>query len=101
MLDLCEYIDTLFYEISNTVKEIEILVRCETAVREVLNKWGLEYGGSASLYFEGHERPDVVVDRQVFTEYFSSRKKNYYSVNETPGAVNWINPEKGKLLFSE
>ena len=100
MLDLCEYIDTLFYEISNTVKETEILVRSETAVREDLKKWGLEYGSSASIYFEGHERPDVVVDRQLFTEYFSSRKENYYSVDETPGAVNWINPiEKPCVLL--
>ena len=100
VLDLCEYIDTLFYEISNTVKETEILVRSETAVREDLKKWGLEYGSSASIYFEGHERPDVVVDRQLFTEYFSSRKENYYSVDETPGAVNWINPiEKPCVLL--
>ena len=41
MLDLCEYIDTLFYEISITVKETKILVRSETAVREDLKKGDL------------------------------------------------------------
>ena len=98
--DLCEYIDKMFYEISNTVKETEFFVRSETAVRQDIKNWGLEYGSSSSIYFEGHERPDVVVDRQVFTEYFSSRKEHYYSVDETPGSVNWINPiEKPCVLL--
>ena len=58
---------------------------------------------SSSIYFEGHERPDVVVDRQVFTEYFSSRKENYYSADETPGAINWFKPIKKPcvLLFHD
>ena len=98
--DLCEYIDKMFYEISNTVKETEFFVRSETAVRQDIKNWGLEYGSSSSIYFEGHERPDVVVDRQVFTEYFSSRKEHYYSVDETPGSVDWINPiEKPCVLL--
>ena len=38
--DLCEYIDKMFYEISNTVKETEFFVRSETAVRQDIKNWG-------------------------------------------------------------
>ncbi len=41
VLDSCEYIDKMFYEISNTVKETEFFVRSETAVREDIKNWGL------------------------------------------------------------
>ncbi len=41
VLDSCEYIDKMSYEISNTVKETEFFVRSETAVREDIKNWGL------------------------------------------------------------
>ena len=59
VLDLCEYIDSKYYEITETSKESSILIRSETAVRADLKKWGFEFGDSTCIYFEGHERADV------------------------------------------
>jgi hypothetical protein len=38
----------------------------------------VDYGSAKSIYFEGHERQDVVADRELFVNYFLSRKENYY-----------------------
>jgi hypothetical protein len=55
---------------TETSKETSILIRSETSVRNDLKKWGIEFGSSKSVYFEGHERPDVIVERKEFVDYF-------------------------------
>jgi hypothetical protein len=77
-LDLCYFIDAQFYEISGEVKEFPDLIRSETTVRDDLKRWGVQFGNVKSIYFEGHERPDVIVDRELFVDYFMSRKEYYY-----------------------
>jgi hypothetical protein len=63
---------------SGEVKEYPILIRSETSARDDLRRWGVDYGSAKSIYFQGHERQDVVADRELFVNYFLSRKENYY-----------------------
>jgi hypothetical protein len=77
-LDLCNFIDSLFYELTEETKECSILTRSESSIREDLKRWGVNFGSSKSIYFEGHERPDVVADREQYEDYFLSRQENYY-----------------------
>ena len=100
VLDLCEFIDAMFYEITSTEKECDILIRSETIVREDLKRWGIDYGNSSSIYIEGHERSDVVMERESFIDYFLSRKDNYYSLDTTLTEIDWKPPiEKPCVLI--
>ena len=69
----------MFYEITNTKKENDHLVRSESAVRQDLKNWGLEYGSPSNIYFEGHERTDVVEGREQFIDHFLERKDHFYT----------------------
>jgi hypothetical protein len=53
-LDLCNFIDSLFYELTEETKECSILIRCESNVREDLKRWGVNFSSPKSIYFEGH-----------------------------------------------
>ena len=101
VLDLCKYIDTMFYEITNTEKENDLLVRSESAVRQDLKNWGLEYGSPSNIYFEGHERTDVVEGREQFIDHFLERKDHFYTLTESDcDEINWIEPtEKPCVLL--
>jgi hypothetical protein len=55
-----------------------------------LKSWGVDFGAAKCIYFEGHERPDVVVERELFVDYFLSRKENYYLYD--PVDKGWIEP---------
>ena len=77
-IELCKFIDSMFYEVTETSKESEIFIRSEQCVRDDLKRWGVNFGSSASIYFEGHEREDVILEREEFMNYFLSRKNNYY-----------------------
>jgi hypothetical protein len=80
-IDLCNFIDSAFYEITEETKECETLIRRETSVRDDLRRWGITFGSAKCIYFEGHERPDVVQDREIFVDYFLSRKFNRIIMN--------------------
>ena len=101
ILDLCEFIDTIYYDITDTIKETTTLIRSETAANSDLKRWGIEFGNSSSIYFEGHERVDVVVERNLFVDYFISRQHHYYTAFENESSVNsWISPtEKPCILL--
>ena len=90
-LDLCEYTDSMFYDVTETVKECTILIRSESSVCEDLKRWGIQFDSATSIYFEGHERNDVVEDRVKFVNYFLSRNDNYYVIDSE---VKWINPKE-------
>ena len=50
------------------------------------------------IYFEGHERDDVVSHRNTFLSYFLSRKNHYYTLtdDETPA---WIAPTRRPCIL--
>ena len=61
------------------------LVRSESSLRCDLHKWGLKWDGNKfRAYFEGHEREDVVLAREMFIDYFLSNKSSYYSSSLEP-----------------
>ena len=98
VLDLCNFIDSASYEIIEETKECEILIKSETSVRDYLRRWGITFGCAKCIYFEGHERPDVVQDREIFVDYYLSRKENYYSIASLD--KKWIKPiEKPCVLM--
>ncbi len=96
--DLCNFIDSLFYKLTEETKECSILIRSESSIREDLKRWGVNFGSSISIYFEVHEGPDVVADREQYVDYFLSRQKNYYRIDNL--GENWISPiEKPCVLM--
>jgi hypothetical protein len=101
VIDLCKYIDSMFYKMTNTEKETDLFVRSESAVRMDLKKWGLEYGSPSKIYFEGHERPDVVEAREIFIDYFLGRIDHYYTLTDSSlDEIKWIEPtEKPCVAF--
>lgn len=91
VLDLCNFIDSAFYEITEETKECEILIRSENSVRDDLRRWGITFGSAKCIYFEGLERPDVVQDREIFVDY--------YLIDSLD--IKWIKPiEKPCVLVS-
>ena len=54
--DLAHFIDTRFYELTQTIKTNNQLVRSEKSSRLDLRRWGAKLeANSQRLYFEGHE----------------------------------------------
>ncbi len=89
VLDLWNFFDAQFYEISGELKEFPDLIRSETTVRDDLKRWGVQFGNVKSIYFEGHERRDVIVDCELFVDYFMFRKENY---NRYDNKIKLIEP---------
>jgi hypothetical protein len=81
-LDLANYIDSQYYEITNTIKSNNELIRSERMCRLDMRRWGCRFeSNSQRPYFQGHDRVDVLAYRKEFLSYFLSRKNNYYLVN--------------------
>ncbi|CAF3889700.1 unnamed protein product, partial [Rotaria sp. Silwood1] len=74
-------------------------VRSERSCRLDLKKWGAKFEkNSQRPYFEGHERDDVVNNRNMFINYFLSRENHYYTLtdDETP---SWISPTRRPCIL--
>ena len=82
--DLAIYIDDQFHTINNIAKvNTDCLVRSVASCRLDLRAWGGRFEANTQRpYFEGHERPDVVNDRENFVKYFLERKKKYFTVSD-------------------
>ena len=91
--DLAIFVTKRFKEIELEHKlEENELVRSEWSCRVDLLRWGAKWDHNKNRpYFEGHERDDVVTEREKFVEYFHANKHLYYSV--TPGPIaSWVTP---------
>ncbi len=73
--------------------------RSECMLLYDLKRWGFKHkDNSKRSYFEGHERADVLPERNKFVDYFLSRIDNYYTVNELDNS--WVMPiEKMCILI--
>ena len=81
--DLAHFIDTRFYELTQTIKTNNQLVRSEKSCRLDLHRWGVKFeANSQRPSFEGHERVDVATYRQEFVSYFLNRTGHYYTISE-------------------
>ncbi|CAF5030387.1 unnamed protein product, partial [Rotaria sp. Silwood1] len=99
-VDLRNFIDAKFYEVTDLKKDInDPYVRSERSCRRDLKKWGAKFEkNSQRPYFEGHERDDVVNNRNMFINYFLSRENHYYTLtdDETP---SWISPTRRPCIL--
>ena len=95
--DLAKFIDRKFYELSGTVKTLDDqLVRSETSCRLDLRRWGVRFTDNKQRpYFEGHERNDVVIEREKFISYFLTRRGHYYTVSDGEQPM-WCMPTVAK-----
>ncbi|CAF4206429.1 unnamed protein product [Rotaria sp. Silwood2] len=94
-VDLAKYLDKRFYEITQTSKINDALVRSVESCRIDLRRWGATFKpNSQRPYFIGHERQDVVKHRAEFVSYFLTRKDRYYTVSD--GEQPMLNIPTGK-----
>ena len=80
--ELADFIDSQYYEIMNTRKIDNKLIRSIPMCRLDLRRWGCKFEANTQRpYFEGHDRIDVLAYREKFLDYFLSKKNNYYLVS--------------------
>ena len=97
---LANFIDTKYYELTQTVKNDDKLIRSHEACRIDLRRWGAKFQpNSQRPYFEGHERSDVVAHREEFISYFLNRKDSYYTVTDGKDPVWQIPTRKPCILI--
>ncbi|CAF3149412.1 unnamed protein product, partial [Rotaria sp. Silwood2] len=90
--DLAKFIDTKYYELTQTVKNDDKSIRSYEACRIDLRRWGAKFqANSQRPYFEGHERNDVVAHREKFISYFLNRTDNYYTISDGENPI-WQMP---------
>jgi hypothetical protein len=70
--------------LTNITKDKNVnLIRSVQSCRLDLRRCGARFDSNSKRpYVEGHERTDVVHDRQNFVKYFLDRKDHYYTVYE-------------------
>ncbi|CAF3407145.1 unnamed protein product [Rotaria socialis] len=82
-IDLANFIDEKFYELTQTSKLDDALVRSVESCRLDLRRWGAKFQPNTQRpYFEGHESQDVITHRQEFISYFLQRKDLYYTITD-------------------
>ncbi|CAF1309414.1 unnamed protein product [Adineta ricciae] len=100
VLDLANFIDTKFYELTQIAKSSDVLIRSVEACRLDLRRWGAKFQpNSQRPYFEGHERLDVIAHRQEFVAHFLQRKDRYYTVTDGDQPVWQIPSQKPCVLL--
>ncbi|CAF1484647.1 unnamed protein product [Rotaria sordida] len=92
-LDLAIFIDQNYYELINTTKDKNTnLIRSVPSCRLDLRRWGARFDSNSKRpYFEGHERVDVVCERENFVKYFLDHKDQYYTVSDDENPL-WKTP---------
>ena len=93
-VELANFVDHKFYELTQTTKTGTVLVRSIESCRLDLRTWGAKFEPNTQRpYFEGHERPDVVAHRQEFISHFLHRKDHYYTITDDD-QPKWTTPTK-------
>lgn len=82
--DLAQFIDETYYELTGIKKQSgDDLIRSERSCRLDLRRWEAKFeANSQRPYFEGHERDDVVKNRNEFINYFLTHKDFYYTITD-------------------
>ena len=98
-LDMANFIDTKSYEITQTAKVSDTLVRSVESCRLDLRRWSAKFRpNSQRPYFKGHERSDVVAHRQEFTSYFLQNKNQYYTITDDD-QPKWVVPAQNSRVL--
>jgi hypothetical protein len=69
---LAKHLNQVYHELSGIpYTEGQQLIRSERMLLYDLENWEFRYKNNSNrMYFEGHEREDVVADRERFVKYF-------------------------------
>ena len=77
---LAKFIDSKYYELTQTTKANVELIRSEQSCRLDLGRWGATFDmNNQRSYIDDDERAYVVAHKQQFISYFLKRKYNYYT----------------------
>jgi hypothetical protein len=104
---LALFLTKRFEEINEIKLNDGQLIRSEASCRLDLLKWGACWEKNSSRpYFEGHERPDVIEQRQNFIKFFHENKHLYTHPhpNKNIEMENWYYPSeinvKSRILIT-
>ena len=87
-VDLAKYLDKKFYEITQTSKINDVLVRSVESCRIDLRRWSVKFKPNSQCpYFEGHERQDVVKHREEFVSYLLTPEDRYCTASDGEQAM--------------
>jgi hypothetical protein len=97
---LATYFSEVFFSNYNQIPEDNELIRSASSLNRDLLEWGFNFDPNTKRpYFEGHERSDVLIEREKFINHFLDRKEHYYTVDESI-VPKWIEPvEKPCVLI--
>ncbi len=92
-MKFAKFITECYKRYSENVSLLENeLIRSERQLLRDLITWGFTYKEhKKNVYIAGHERVDVVLDRNKFVKHFIDRKNHYYRVTEEE-IPEWIKP---------
>ena len=97
---MAKYLDKRFYEIIQTSKINDTLVRSVESCRIDLRRRGAKFKPNSQCpYFEGHERQNVVKHCEGFMSYFFTRKDPYYTVSDGEHPMWNISTRKPCILI--
>ena len=70
-IDLANFIDSSYYQLTGTKKRQNQLIRSERMCRLDLKRWGYRFDlNTSGPFYEGHQRADVLAYREKFLDYF-------------------------------
>lgn len=99
MGSLTNFIDQRYHEILELEKIGDGLVRSKRMVLQDLKKCGFTFGrNSYHLYYESHERPDIVASRDEFVRYFLDKKDNFYTLTDDE-KCEWVLPTEQPFIL--
>ena len=94
------FIDRRFFEINKTVKNGSENVRSVESCRIDLRCFGAKFTASKNRpYFLGHERPDIIQEREKFINYFVQYQKHFYSLSDD-AKPDWQNPSEQPIILT-
>ena len=93
--DLAVFVDYNYFQLTDTVKSAnDHLIRSVESCRLDLRRWGARFEANTQRpYFEGHDRDDIVRDRQKFIEHFLNGENHYFTVSDDD-KPSWKTPSQ-------
>jgi len=90
---LAKFITKHFKELTGLELEKDDDIRSHSAIRLDLTRWGAKWKkNNKRPYFEGHEREDVLKEREKLVEFLVENKQRFYQQTYSGDLVEWIEP---------
>jgi hypothetical protein len=89
---LAQHLNNKCHDLSGSIENGQSILRSNRMLLYDLKNWGYSFKKNTKrIYFEGHEREDVVLDRQAYVNHFLEKENHYYRVDEND---NFIKPSE-------